>query len=550
MKFPLLEYRNTVIKDFVLIATILIITFFLSTQLDLFEKTHDLIHVLENLFVTSVLFSMVLILLSIYRYIKFVGEIDRRQALEQKLKFVDDRYKTIYYETLNPVFTVDQKGNYLAANPAGLDFLECNPSELIAKNIWDTAPPDKIEEMKQRHSPFLERRTVETDYLVNGKVKTLLLNVLPISNGDETYLYGIGHDITERKQTEQQLKYYALHDHLTGLKNRAYFEQKLEYYKATDTTIGIVLIDLDGLKLINDTLGHPAGDNYLIIIAETLIKNYGSYYELARIGGDEFAILIPNANKDILESVCNNIEQLVDNYNESNNSNISISLGHACQGKGLASVYDVFKEADNQMYRRKLHRKQSNRNAITQTLVNALEARDFNTEGHCERLELLITKIAEAFKMSSSTIYDLKLFARFHDIGKVGISDQILFKPGRLTKSEFIEMQRHSEIGYRIAQSSLDLAPIAEWILKHHEWWNGKGYPLGLKGEQIPLESRILSIIDAYDAMTNTRPYRKPLTHEEAVAELQRCAGTQFDPKLTPIIIDILEEIHSKDSHK
>jgi len=114
----------------------------------------------------------------------------------------------------------------------------------------------------------------------------------------------------------------------------------------------------------------------------------------------------------------------------------------------------------------------------------------------------------------------------------VGIPDEILFKPGRLTADEFEIMKRHCEIGYRIAQSSSDLAPIADWILKHQEWWNGQGYPLGIKGEEIPLPCRILAIVDAYDAMTNDRPYREAMHHEAAIAELDRCAGTQFDPSL------------------
>lgn len=136
---------------------------------------------------------------------------------------------------------------------------------------------------------------------------------------------------------------------------------------------------------------------------------------------------------------------------------------------------------------------------------------------------------------------DLRLFAQFHDIGKVGIPDQILFKNGPLTLEEMVIMKRHCEIGYRIAQASPDLLPIAEWILKHHEWWNGKGYPLGLKGEEIPLECRILAIADAYDAMTNDRPYRKALTREEALSEIKKCSGTQFDPRLVDMFLKMMQ---------
>ena len=152
----------------------------------------------------------------------------------------------------------------------------------------------------------------------------------------------------------------------------------------------------------------------------------------------------------------------------------------------------------------------------------------------------MIVELAQNVGLSDSRLSDLRLFGHFHDVGKVGIPDEILFKPGRLNQEEFEIMKRHCEIGYRIAQSSGDLAPIADWILKHQEWWNGQGYPLGIKAEAIPLPCRILSIVDAYDAMTNDRPYRKAMFHKDAIAELERCAGTQFDPELVKAFKTIL----------
>jgi HD-GYP domain-containing protein (c-di-GMP phosphodiesterase class II) len=207
------------------------------------------------------------------------------------------------------------------------------------------------------------------------------------------------------------------------------------------------------------------------------------------------------------------------------------------------SIDELFKEADNNMYREKLHHKESARSAIVHALMRALAARDFITEGHAERLQRLVAGMAVAIGLPESNAADLRLLAQFHDIGKVGVPDSILFKPGPLTPEERSEIERHCSIGHRIALSAPDLAPIADWILKHHEWWNGEGYPLGLKREEIPLECRILAIADAYDAMTSDRPYRKAITHEEAVKELERCAGSQFDPVLTPKFIQVLKNI-------
>jgi len=206
------------------------------------------------------------------------------------------------------------------------------------------------------------------------------------------------------------------------------------------------------------------------------------------------------------------------------------------------NLNSLFKEADNNMYREKLYHSQSSRSAIVKTLMKALEARDYITEGHADRLQTLVSDMASFIGLPEQKIIDLRLFAQFHDIGKVGIPDRILFKAGSLTAEEFTEMQRHCEIGYRIAKSAPDLNYVADWILKHHEWWNGQGYPLGLQGEEIPLECRILAITDAYDAMTSHRPYRKAMLHEEALQELKKCANIQFDPQLVQAFIKVIEK--------
>lgn len=356
-------------------------------------------------------------------------------------------------------------------------------------------------------------------------------------------------EIAERKVAEEKMMYFSMHDPLTGLYNRTFFEQ--EMYKLDKCpNVGLIMCDVDGLKLINDSMGHDKGDSLLIATANLIKGCFRSSDIVARVGGDEFAILLPNASQIMLEEAYQRLQENAITLNHSlQGLPLSLSIGFALKTEPYTSLNDLYIEADNNMYREKLYRSQSARSAIVQTLMKALEARDFITEGHAERLQVMVADMGAALGLPQKSIVDLRLLAQFHDIGKVGLRDRILFKPGPLTPEEKQEMQRHCETGHRIALSSPDLMHIADWVLKHHEWWNGQGYPLGLKGEEIPLECRILAIADAYDAMTNDRPYRKAITHEEAIAELRKCAGTQFDPELVEkfaAVLDSSDVVHQK----
>lgn len=341
-------------------------------------------------------------------------------------------------------------------------------------------------------------------------------------------------EIAERKAAEQKMMYFSMHDPLTGLYNRTFFEEEMRRLEQQQyRNVGLIMCDVDGLKLINDSMGHDKGDSLLIATANVIKSCFRSSDIVARVGGDEFAVLLPYASVEVMEEAYQRLQESVGSLDHSwQGLPLSVSVGLALREEASMPLAEVFKEADNNMYREKLYRSQSTRSAIVQTLMKALEARDFITEGHAERLQSMVADLGSAIGLSYKSIVDLRLLAQFHDIGKVGLPDRILFKPGPLILEEKLEMQRHCEIGHRIALASPDLMHIADWVLKHHEWWNGQGYPLGLCGEDIPLECRILAIADAYDAMTSDRPYRKAMTHEEAIEELLRCAGTQFDPYL------------------
>lgn len=443
------------------------------------------------------------------------------------------------------ILLFNQEGVFLDYSPPTYFDMFLPPEKFLGKNIVDVFPSDFAQK-----ALYLIHQAIATTEIQLFEYELCIHNQLRfyearfVKNGDSEALTMI-RDITSKKQMEQQLEHLSLHDALTELYNRGYLEdQILKIRSHGNSSSGFIICDVDGLKLINDTLGHHAGDDLLKIVAKILQACTAPPDVVARVGGDEFAILVFEPTDQKMTNLANEIRAAVASYNQENQQlPLSLSIGWATNTDGQ-DIELLMKEADNNMYREKVHHSQSTRNSVVQALMQALEARDYITEGHGDRLQSLVENLALKLNLPNPKIADLRLLAQFHDIGKVGIPDNILFKPDRLTPDEFAVMRTHAEIGFRIAKSAPILFPIAEWILKHHEAWNGQGYPLGLAGEDIPLECRILAIADAYDAMTNDRPYRKALTTQEAIAELKRCSGSQFDPALVNLFIKMENPSH------
>jgi HD-GYP domain-containing protein (c-di-GMP phosphodiesterase class II) len=218
-----------------------------------------------------------------------------------------------------------------------------------------------------------------------------------------------------------------------------------------------------------------------------------------------------------------------------------VSLGCAEKVAQAQPIRDVIRQAEDAMYHQKLLEGKSYRNSVISALLATLYEKSMETEEHAERLSKYCTKIGRKLHLSDQAQNELSLLSVLHDIGKVGIKHDVLKKPSSLTPDEWIEMKRHPEIGYRIAQNTPDLADVSELILCHHERWDGTGYPAGIAGEKIPLNCRILAVVDAFDAMTNDRAYRKALSREAAIHELLDNAGTQFDPNIVEIFVSILQ---------
>jgi diguanylate cyclase (GGDEF)-like protein/PAS domain S-box-containing protein len=347
-----------------------------------------------------------------------------------------------------------------------------------------------------------------------------------------------------RKQSEERITYISFHDSLTGLYNRAYFEEELKrmntprYYP-----LNVIMIDVNGLKAVNDAFGHQQGDQLLKNLAQLLQTTSRKGDILARLGGDEFAIILPNTSLSDTETFCQRLSTAcLQNSFKPAYLNPNISMGYASQDGSLSSSEELLREADEKMYQNKIFNTKSREKHLLNAFLAILSERDPHTENHAHRMAAIAVIMGKKIHLNNYDLNRLRLLALLHDIGKIGIPEKILFKPDSLTPGEWGKMKDHSQIGYRIAKNIPDFSSICKEILYHHEKWDGSGYPVGLQGEEIPLLSRIISIIDAYDTMQSKRPYKKAMINEEALGEIKRNSGSQFDPNLVPIFLSIVTE--------
>ena len=469
-------------------------------------------------------------------------EIEEREKAEKTISAYQKTLTAMLDSIIAGVILVDPKTHIIRkCNKKAEELFGRSEQELVGKQCHSYICPSMAGKC-----PVTDRgQTIDSSerILINqlGAAVPILKTVVPIVIEGENFLLESFIDLTNIKQAEQALLHSTFHDSLTGTYNRTYFQKRVpELQQNPVAGIGVIIIDADGLKTINDSFGHDKGDYLLLTIAGILQRSVSTADIVARTGGDEFAVLVLGGGEEKVLRIIGTIQQLIAKHNQDSNLEISLSIGYATGNDGMGdNLETMIKKADDDMYRQKLLHRHSARNAIVSTLRKTLSERDSQTDSHSGRLIDMVTAMAQALSMNENSLAGLKLLAEFHDIGKIGIPDEILRKPGKLTAEELSTMRRHPEIGHRIANSAMVLHEISEWILLHHEWWNGEGYPLGLQGDKIPLECRILAIADAYDAMTSDRPYRQAMSQTAAIAELQRFAGVQFDPELVDLFLRV-----------
>ncbi|MEG0306756.1 MAG: diguanylate cyclase [Clostridium sp.] len=486
--------------------------------------------------------------------IKFVGgiivDVENDKVKERELNYQKNIVRTIIDALPEAIFYKNKECKYIGYNKKFQDYyrnlgvydimgktdLEINPNKLAAEkfNIEDN------EIIKNKKQKYIEGVTYDK-YGNKGAEESLKVPVID-DDGEVLGIVGLARDVTPRKKLEEKLRYLSYTDTLTGIYNRTYFEEKIEELNKDEfLPLGLIMGDVNGLKLINDSVGHLEGDLLLKSISKVLQLASDDKGFVFRWGGDEFMILIPNCNEYSCEKVVQRIQEECRN-DDYKYIELSISLGQVVKYTIEEDIYDSIKEVEERVYRQKLLNQHSIRSSMMNSLKKSLEAKSIETEEHTERVENYALEIGRRLKLSVSEMDELAIGARLHDIGKIGVEEDILLKPGPLTEEEFEIMKTHTEKGYRIINASSELWNVAKCVLTHHEKWDGSGYPLGIEGEDIPLMARIISISDAYDGMTQDRVYKKAMNKEQAIKEIKKFSGTQFDPSVVEIFLDYIEQ--------
>ena len=448
------------------------------------------------------------------------------------------------------IFYKDRELGYLYTNKKFDDLLSKDKESIIENknSLNESICESKNKFIQEDKKVFETKKTVKKEEKIelgNGEnlyteiIKTPVLN----DNNEVSGIIGLLLDITDRKKIEKKLKYLSYTDILTKVYNRTCFEEKAKkIFKEENLPMGIIMGDTNGLKIVNDTLGHEEGDELLKLTTKVLKDVCKGNELIFRIGGDEFAIIIPKAKENECETLIKNIIDSCNNYKH-DLIKISIALGYSVTYDLDKSIYDTLKEAEDMVYRKKLLEKNSFNSSVISSLQATLQEKSLETKAHTERVVENSIKIGERLSLPLSVMDELILVAKLHDIGKIGINESILLKSDNLTEEEFGIIKSHTEKGYRIIKAANHLESVAKGVLTHHERWDGNGYPLKLKEDKIPLIARIVSVADAYDVMTTNRVYKNALSKDEAIRELKKNSGKQFDPNIVKVFIECLESV-------
>lgn len=401
---------------------------------------------------------------------------------------------------------------------------------------------------ERRKEAVLEKRVHKDEYMITmstGEKRWVYEQVLGIydESGECIMLEGLVSDITDSKEKDYELLKKQYHDAVTNLSNRRFLKASCRNLDRIGTIpVAVAVVKVSGLRLVKEALGQSVKEELMVTVSQNITSCCSEKDIIAVTGEDEFTILLPEANFDHVYKVIEQIQARMKLSREKIHSItglISGFFGCAIKESPTESLCDTISRARKNLY------VPFGEEKCCGSFPSIYNVQRLTRVQHTERglrIKKLCRRIGERYHLDESEMNRLEILSVVHNMGISEVSTNILCKQGALTQDEWVVIKMHPEIGYRMAVASMELGCVAEEILYHHEWWNGTGYPKGLKGEQIPLLSRILTVADSYDAMTNQRPFRNALSKKEAIEKINMDAGIQYDPAVVEIFLLVMEE--------
>lgn len=474
--------------------------------------------------------------------------IQREQLTQLHLtRFAEKRFRSLFEQAQIGICYLSIDGKFINTNAYFNQMFNYTKDEILKLNIKDLN--DTTEFNQEYALSKLVRNQNENDHtlekpLVRKDGSSFWANVSVSRirfNNEDIYMSTVI-DISERKKAEEMMRYLNYHDQTTGLNNRHFYDANIAKYDIIDNyPITIIKMDINGLKLINDAFGYDMGDT-LVNRVVSLVKPIVDHADMfCRFGGSDFIILYTKVQKTTIDVIMTQINHAMTNETIQN-IKVSVSSAYAIKTSDDQNLMSIVNKAEMKLSREKLIDSSSMVSRTIGIIMNSLYEKNPREMEHSKRVATICEIIAQRMNLDSHIVSKLKIAGLMHDIGKIGVPDSILDKPERLSEEEINQIRKHSEVGYRILSAVNEFSEIADYILAHHERWDGKGYPKGLKEIEIPVYSRIISVADSFDAMTSDRSYRKAMTLEQAKKEIIANSNIQFDPNIVRIFLEILND--------
>jgi diguanylate cyclase (GGDEF)-like protein/PAS domain S-box-containing protein len=490
--------------------------------------------------VVIVVFPIAVMLVSI-AIVNHQERIDYQAAIRKS----ERKYRTLIDNSKLGIIQYNLDGVIEIVNQAFADIMKTTQKQLL--NLDMTKLPNKALVRALKKSLAGETALFEDYYTsyISGMSFDARVKFSPIyDNGVVIGGIGILEDLTREKQMHKNLEELKNRDILTNLLNRNAFD---EFFFSTNQDIyypiSIATCDINTFQVINTSFGYDVGNDVLKNISNILIEYTKDKPDLKpyRIGGDEFALIMLNTSYKEAKEMISELQSQI-NHIMKFDFDINISCGISTSITNKTSLFDTFNEALADMMSNKIYDGSSISIKTIDVIMNTLFEKSKRERMHSERVSVIAKKIAEKFSLGTAFTNRVALAGKLHDIGKITVAEEILDKPGKLNSQEWQRIQKHPETGFKILSTVPEYLDIANVVYAHHERFDGKGYPRGLKANQTPLESRIIGVADAFDAMTVTRPYRTALTIDEAIKEIKDFSGTQFDPLVVEKFLMLYDE--------